>query len=502
MRRRVRGRASAASPSRLDILLPDPGPLSSVPTCAGWGMSASARAATTRPGEDRPLRLRRQGAQADRGRAIPPRGSRSSSSPSPAPHSGTSKRSWPPRNRRSQGERDGARDLAAEIHVHLEEDPPSTSPSATASSASWKTRRPAGSMPGRAAERSWTFETRSSPLSRHAADVGLLSTGALSTISWAPIRQAGRCESDKTERDRRSPPGAGDELEEAVAGDFGIVRLDAQGYDVQRQMRRGIQSELRQRRTTRPSDSRAWRRSSSSSCGQGREATPRPSAPSVRFGDASSFPTSSSAAGGSDAWRDRRRPGGSCPCPGRDAARPAGTRSSAARRRLGSLSACAASRAATAVGAREFVQRRDLPLSSGRQARLRVRAGRRGRQGAAGLGPAGVAGRPDLSGRQRAAAVRKKPVTWYRAHAAARLPERVEPWRARLELPPAGGVRSAARRSAGPPATPQGCSVSTGGLSRRPSPSSTTWSPDELVHREHRHHTPSSGPRWTGAPRR
>ena len=78
---------------------------------------------------------------------------------------------------------------------------------------------------------------------------------------------------------------------------------------------------------------------------------------------------------------------------------------------------------------------------------------------------------------------------WYRAHAAVRLPERVEPWRARLGLAPAGVlIRAQEKRWAS-------CDV-TGVLRfnwrivQAPVSLIDYVVAHELVHRLHRHHTP------------
>ena len=149
--------------------------------------------------------------------------------------------------------------------------------------------------------------------------------------------------------------------------------------------------------------------------------------------------------------------------------------------------------------ARELRQRRDLPLSSGRQARLRVEPGGEGGKVRLASGRLGLPVAPDLSGRQRAAAVRKKLVTWYRAHAAARLPERVEPWRARPGAPAGrrrphpqpGEALGVLRRLRGAPLQLADCPGAR-------LPHRLRGRPRARPPREHRHHTPSSGPRWDG----
>ncbi|HEV7518571.1 MAG TPA: SprT family zinc-dependent metalloprotease [Thermoanaerobaculia bacterium] len=142
-----------------------------------------------------------------------------------------------------------------------------------------------------------------------------------------------------------------------------------------------------------------------------------------------------------------------------------------------------------APSAREFVSGETF-LYLGRQARLRVEPAGEGGKVRLASGRLIVPIAPELAGRHRAAAVRKKLVVWYRAHAAIRLPERVEPWRARLELPPAGGVliRSQEKRWAS-------CDVA--GVLRfnwrivqAPVSLIDYVVAHELIHLRHRHHTP------------
>lgn len=137
---------------------------------------------------------------------------------------------------------------------------------------------------------------------------------------------------------------------------------------------------------------------------------------------------------------------------------------------------------------REFVSGETF-LYLGRQARLLVQPGSQREKVRLVSGRLVVQVAPDLVGRDRAAAVKKKLVAWYRAHAATRLPERVEPWRAYLGLAPAGVlIRSQEKRWAS-------CDVS--GVLRfnwrivqAPVSLIDYVVVHELVHLEHRHHTP------------
>ena len=138
--------------------------------------------------------------------------------------------------------------------------------------------------------------------------------------------------------------------------------------------------------------------------------------------------------------------------------------------------------------AREFVSGETF-LYLGRQARLLVEPRGNGERVRLTSGRLVVPVTLDLTGRDRAAAVKKKLVSWYRAHAEARLPERVEPWRATLGLAPAGVlIRSQEKRWA---------SCDAGQTLRfnwriiqAPVSLIDYVVAHELVHLLHRHHTP------------
>jgi predicted metal-dependent hydrolase len=142
-----------------------------------------------------------------------------------------------------------------------------------------------------------------------------------------------------------------------------------------------------------------------------------------------------------------------------------------------------------APSAREFVSGETF-LYLGRQARLLVESGEKGDKVRLASGRLVVPVAPELTGRDRAAAVKKQLVAWYRAHAAARLPERVEPWRDRLGLAPASVlIRSQEKRWA---------SCNGGQVLRfnwrivQASVSLIDYVvAHELVHLLHRHHTPA-----------
>jgi predicted metal-dependent hydrolase len=94
-----------------------------------------------------------------------------------------------------------------------------------------------------------------------------------------------------------------------------------------------------------------------------------------------------------------------------------------------------------------------------------------------------------LTGRERAAAIRKQLITWYRAHAADRLPEQVEPWRTRLGLAPAGLlIRSQEKRWASCAA--DGILRFNWRIIQAPVSLIDYVVAHELVHLLHRHHTP------------
>jgi hypothetical protein len=99
-----------------------------------------------------------------------------------------------------------------------------------------------------------------------------------------------------------------------------------------------------------------------------------------------------------------------------------------------------------APSAREFVSGETF-LYLGRQARLLVQPGEKAQKVRLTSGRLIAPIAQDLTGRDRATTVKKQLVSWYRAHAAVKLPERVEPWRDRLGLEPAGVlIRSQEKR--------------------------------------------------------
>ncbi len=141
-----------------------------------------------------------------------------------------------------------------------------------------------------------------------------------------------------------------------------------------------------------------------------------------------------------------------------------------------------------ALSAREFVSGETF-LYLGRQARLLVEPEGKGEKVRLVSGRLMVPVAPSLTGRDRAAAVRKKLVSWYRAHASARLPERVEPWRARLGLAPAGVlIRSQEKRWASCDATQ--ILRFNWRIVQAPVSLIDYVVAHELVHLQHRHHTP------------
>jgi predicted metal-dependent hydrolase len=142
-----------------------------------------------------------------------------------------------------------------------------------------------------------------------------------------------------------------------------------------------------------------------------------------------------------------------------------------------------------APSAREFVSGETF-LYLGRQARLLVEPAGKEEKVRLVSGRLVVPVVPNLAGRDRATAVRKRLVAWYRAHAESRLPERVEPWRARLDLSPAGGVliRSQEKRWASCDAT--GVLRFNWRIVQAPVSLIDYVVAHELIHLEHRHHTP------------
>jgi predicted metal-dependent hydrolase len=140
--------------------------------------------------------------------------------------------------------------------------------------------------------------------------------------------------------------------------------------------------------------------------------------------------------------------------------------------------------------AREFVSGETF-LYMGRQARLVVDPVReRFPQGARlNAGRLTVPVTSTLEGRERAAAVRKQLVAWYRGRATERLPERVEPWRARLGLSPTGIlIRSQEKRWAS--CDGQGLLRFNWRIVQAPASLIDYVVAHELVHLLHRHHTP------------
>jgi len=140
--------------------------------------------------------------------------------------------------------------------------------------------------------------------------------------------------------------------------------------------------------------------------------------------------------------------------------------------------------------AREFVSGETF-LYFGRQARLVVIPAEKPFTQRARLtsGKLTVPVAANLGSRERAAAVRKQLVAWYRGKAAERLPERVEPWRARLGLAPAEIlIRSQEKRWAS--CDGQGILRFNWRIIQAPVSLIDYVVAHELVHLLHRHHTP------------
>jgi predicted metal-dependent hydrolase len=142
-----------------------------------------------------------------------------------------------------------------------------------------------------------------------------------------------------------------------------------------------------------------------------------------------------------------------------------------------------------APSAREFVSGETF-LYLGRQARLLVEPWGERRKASLASGRLVVPIAPDLRRRDRAAAVKKKLVAWYRAHAADRLPERVAPWRARLDLPPDGPVLIRSQEKRWASCDSNGVLRFNWRLVQAPVSLIDYVVAHELVHLEHRHHTP------------